>query len=130
MLRYLRPLLHMFELWRVFIASNLHRRWYRLIAFPFRPPRDLAGVARRKLLMAALCFLGSGCFWLCMACVTLVVLTVLYEKQLFGLDIPFLILMALCMGFAFLAFATVLYLLLGMVFRRTGMVRDTHPTRP
>ncbi len=118
----LRFLYHLFfdkiELWRAFIACNLHRRWYRLIAFPFPLPRGLAWATRRELLLGAFRFVGSGCFWLFLTWMVLLVLMALYKRQLYGFDIPFLILTAMCMGFAFIALATTLYLLIAMVFRQ------------
>ena len=77
----------------------------------------MAQAARRERLIAGLRFLGSTCFWLLMAGAVLFLLTFLYDRQLFGLDIPFLILLASCAGFAIIAFATVLYLLISAIVR-------------
>jgi hypothetical protein len=105
-------LLDMIEAWKTFIASNLPRRWYRVIAFPFRPRKDLADAALEERVVGAAYFVGSCCFWLLAGAGVLILVTGIYDHQLFGLDIPLLILMGLCVAFAIIAFATALYLLL------------------
>jgi hypothetical protein len=98
--------------WKTFIVSNLPRRWYRAISFPFPRRKDVMDAPTSERVIGAAYFLGSCCFWLVAGAGILMLLTVIYDRQLYGLDIPFLILMATCVAFAIIAFATALCLLL------------------
>ncbi|MEN6334714.1 MAG: hypothetical protein ABFE01_10665 [Phycisphaerales bacterium] len=112
-----------------FLGFSIHTRWYRIFAFPFRPPRDLALRGRKELLVAALCFGGGTLFWAFLAGLTITVLTAIYERQGYGFDIPFLALMAVFMMFSLIAAFTALYLLVRTAFWRQRSFVEIHGRR-
>jgi hypothetical protein len=101
-----------------FLGFSIHTRWYRFFAFPFRPSTDLALRGRKAMLIAALCFEGGAVFWAFLAGLTLALLISIYDRQGYGIDIPFLILMGVFMMFSFIATSTALYLLVRAAFWR------------
>jgi hypothetical protein len=101
-----------------FLGFSIHTRWYRFFAFPFRPSTELTLRGRKELLIAALCFEGGALFWAFLAGLTLTLLMSIYDRQGYGLDIPFLILMGVFMMFSFIATSTAFYLLVRTTFWR------------
>ncbi len=63
-----------------FLGFSLHAPWYRLFAFPFRPPQDLAFRERNAVFIATLCFAGGALFWAFGAGLMLFLLASLYER--------------------------------------------------
>jgi len=112
-----------------FLGFSIHTQWYRIFAFPFQPARDLALRGRKELFVAALRFEGGALFWAFLAGVTLTLLTSIYERQGYGFDIPFLVLMGVFMMFSLIATSTALYLLVRTAFWRQRSFVEIHGRR-
>lgn len=112
-----------------FLGFSVHTRWFRIFAFPFRPPTDLVFGSRKKFFLAFLSFGGAACFWTFIAGLTLTLLISFYDRQWYGIDIPILILTGVFVILAFIAISTALYLLVRTVFWRQRPFIELHGKR-